>query len=113
MNFAEYTTQSFAYLHQDDILNEVLNICIVFGIKRNQWELEQYGQYFTLSNGLKFVKVSFDKNKVIFEGSSIKKIVFKSYEHDSDYFAALITMILFKYQTKIAYTTPVKALQAL
>ena len=119
MNFAEYIPNPLNTSHtlRQEILTELVRICEVFGINRSLWNVEKIAPNggFTLASTVSdhFIAVSFGKNKITFDGDSIDWVEFDTSEHDSDYFAALITMILFKYQTKIAYTTPVEALQAL
>jgi hypothetical protein len=118
MNFAEYIPNPPSMsntLHQD-ILSDLVDLCALFKINRSLWIIEEkQDKGFSLSSNVSahYVTVSFGKNKITFNGYSIDWVEFSTTDHDTDFFAAILAMIMVKSEAEIAHTTPVEALQSL
>lgn len=103
MNFAEYIPKPLNTSHtlRQDILSDLVNLCKLFKIDRSLWDVENIqpdGRFKLSAKGnLHYVTVSFGKNKIIFDGGySIDWVEFSTTDHDTEFFAAILAMIMVK-----------------
>jgi hypothetical protein len=108
MKLYEYPYEEDSHTLRSEILNDLIALTYQFKIDLINWEVhlqEPHGGCSISSNvSDHYITFTFRPNKIIFDGYSTDWIEFSTTDHASDFFAAILAMIINESEAVMAHT---------